>query len=172
MKRTLIALAFFALTVPAYAATPAPDAGQTTQASVSITGWRLECNPEKTTVTCHVIDQIVSNGTGTQVIGFNVFPAGDGKANLTISVPLGAQLRAPVRVAIAGGPTQDFAYLTCSQQGCFATAMIAADLLAAMRAGKGDMRVTYGMLDNALGEHKVAATLSLAGFGAVYDRLK
>lgn len=170
MKNACALLLFFALAAPAYAATPAPQAQQQ-QASVAVTGWRLECDPMKSSLLCHARDQILQSGSGALIIGFDLTPAPDGKTNLTVNVPLGTSVRTPVVVSI-GGPSQNFSFLTCSQQGCFATGVINGDLLAAMRAGKGDMKVTYAILDNNLGEHAVTASLSLAGFSEVYDRLK
>lgn len=171
MKYFLAPLAFLAAMVPAYAAAPAATQ-QTTQASVSVTGWRLECDPGKTTLACHALDQIVSNTNGAQVLGFNVTPAPDGKTVFAISVPLGSSLRTPIGVSVVGGPSQSFTFLACSQQSCVATGVVNADLLAAMRAGKGELRVNYGLLDNGLVEHEVTASLPLTGFGEVYDRLK
>jgi invasion protein IalB len=176
MKYIAAILAVAAAIAPAYAATPAPQAPaqQTTQSQqVSFTGWRLECDPVKATLACHALDQIVSATNGSQIIGFNLSPTPDGKTILTMTVPLGTSVRTAVGVSVAGGPSQSFPFLTClAQQGCFATAPINADLLAAMREGKGDLHVTYAVLDNGLNEHQVTASLPLAGFSAVYDRLK
>ena len=146
--------------------------GTQQQASVAVTGWRLECDPGKTALVCHARDQILQAGNGALVIGFDLTPVPDGKTNLTINVPLGTSVRTPVGVSIGGGSPQNFAFLTCSQQGCFATGVINAELLAAMRAGKSELKVTYAILDQNLGEHVVTASLSLTGFAEVYDRLK
>ena len=171
--RSAFALVFFLCAAPAYAATPASSAPPTTQqAAVAVTGWRLECDPVKTTLACHALDNIVQAQNGALIVGLAISSNADGKAVLTTTVPLGTSVHAAVSVTVAGGPTQQFPFLTCSQQGCFATGTINADLLTAMRAAKGNMSVTYGVLDANLAEHTVTASVSLAGFPAVYDRLK
>ena len=173
MRSAFALLSLLLCAAPAYAATPAPSAtaGTTQQASVAITGWRLECNPTKNALACRALDDIVQ-ANGGLVIGFSVSSPNEGTAVLTMTAPLGISVHTPVGVSVTGGPAQQFPFVTCSQQGCFATAKINADLLAAMRASKGDLKVTYGVLDANLAEHTVTATLSLTGFPAVYDRLK
>ena len=172
MRSAFALLALLLCAAPAYAATPAaPAAATTQQASVAITGWRLECNPTKNALACRALDDIVQSNGGL-VIGFSVMSPSDGTAVLTMTAPLGISVHTPVGVSVVGGPSQEFPFLTCSQQGCFATAKVNADLLAAMRASKGDLKVTYSVLDSNLAEHTVTATLSLTGFPAVYDRLK
>ncbi len=139
-----------------------------TQGSTS--GWKLECDPVKGSLACHGTDQVLTNGG--LVIGFTVAGQGDGKIGLTMNVPLGVSVRTPVTVAAGSESSQTFTYLACTQQGCFATGTMNADLLAAMRAGKGDLRVSYVLLDGSLREHTVNATLPLAGFSEVSEKLK
>jgi invasion protein IalB len=169
--RAVLFLCSFA--VPVYAATPAPEAaGTTTSANVAVTGWRLECDPGKTALACHANNSIVQASNGGLVIGFTVAQTADGKTILTMNVPLGTSVRTPMGVSVAGGPSQSFEFLTCSQQGCYATGTLNADLLAAMRDAKGDLRVTYDVLDNNLVPHTITASLPLTGFSQVDDRLK
>ncbi|HTV93373.1 MAG TPA: invasion associated locus B family protein [Verrucomicrobiae bacterium] len=159
--------------VPGYAATPAPPVGgTTTSANVAVTGWRLECDPGKTALACHANDSIVQSSNGGLVIRFTVAQTADGKTILTMNVPLGTSVRTPIGVSVAGGPSQSFQFLTCSQQGCYATGSLNSDLLAAMREAKGDLRVVYDVLDNNLVPHTITASLSLVGFSQVDDRLK
>lgn len=163
----------FAIAAPALGATPAPQAGTTTtSANVAITGWRLECDPGKTSLACRALDSIVQSSNGGLVIQFTVAQTTDGKSILTMNVPLGTSVRTPIGVSVADGPTQAFQFLACAQQGCIATGTVNADLLAAMRAAKGDLRVTYDLLDANLNPHTITVSLPLAGFAQVDDRLK
>jgi invasion protein IalB len=173
MKYVWAAL-LFSIAAPAFGATPAPQAAgtTTTSANVGITGWRLECDPGKTSLACRALDSIVQSSNGGLVIGFTVAQTADGKSVLTMNVPLGTSVRTPIGVSVADGPSQAFQFLTCSPQGCYATGALNADLLAAMRAAKGDLRVTYDLLDGNLVAHTVNVTLPLAGFAQVDDRLK
>jgi len=148
--------------------TEVPQAAVPEQGSTS--GWKLECDPVKGTLSCHAMDQVLTNSG--LIIGFTVTGQGNGKIGLTMNVPLGVSVRTPVTVAAGTGPSQSFSYLACTQQGCFATGTMNADLLGAMRAGKADLRVSYVILDGNLAEHTVNATLSLAGFADVSDKLK
>jgi invasion protein IalB len=172
--RSFVALLFvFFVAQPAFAATPAPAAASgSTQARVAISGWHLECDPGQSSLTCRVLNQIVQTPSGALLIGFAFTSTADGKTVLTMQVPLGASVASPIGVSIAGGPSQNFSYVTCSQQGCFAAGTVNADLLAAMRTDKGNVLVTYTILDNNLVGHGVTASLSLSGFSQVYDRLK
>lgn len=163
---------FYCFAAPAFAATGPTQSGGTTTANVAITGWKLECDPTKSGVACRALDTIVQAQNGGLVIGLSLNVGPDGKTYLTINAPLGTSLRTPVGLSIAGGASQNFPFLTCSQQGCFATGSIDADLLAAMRAAKSNLTVTYGVLDANLAEHDVTASLPLSGFSQVYDKLK
>ncbi len=175
MRYIAALLMLLGLAAPVAAATPAPDApASTTQsARVGVSGWRLECDPTNTTaLACHVLDSIVQAQNGGLVISFTFSPAPDGKTLLTMQVPLGVALRTPIAVSVTGGPSQNFTFMLCSQQGCYATGAIDSDLLTAMKAGKGDLRVNYSLLDNSLAEHGITASLPLTGFPDVYARLK
>jgi invasion protein IalB len=174
MRYTAALLIFFGLAAPVSAATPAPQApAATTQsARVSVSGWRLECNPTNTSsLACHVLNSIQAQNGGL-VISFTLSPAADGKTSLAMQVPLGAAVRTPIGLSVAGGPSQNFPFLLCTQQGCYATGTINSDLLAAMKSGKGELKVSYGILDNGLTEHGIAASVSLTGFPEVDERLK
>jgi invasion protein IalB len=173
--RYIAALLVLLGAVPASAATPAPETpAMTTQsARVGISGWRLECDPTNTSaLACHVLNSIVQSPNGGLVISFTFSPAAEDKTILTMQVPLGVSVRTPIGVSVGSSPSQNFAFLFCSQQGCYATGTINSDLLAAMKAGKGELRASYGILDNNLAEHGIAASLPLTGFADVYARLK
>lgn len=169
--KLLSAVALFAMSSGvASAATPAAPAAATSTTQAKTSGWKLECDPIKGALTCHAVDQVATNGG--LIVAFTLAAQNDGKVVLTMNVPLGVSVRTPISLAVGNGPSQSFTYLACTQQGCFATGTMNADLLGAMKAGKGDLRVSYGYLDAGLGEHSVNATLSLNGFAEVTDKLK
>lgn len=174
MRYIAAMLLFVCAVAPVSAATPAPGAADATtqSARVAVSGWRLECDPTKTTsLACHVQNSIEAQNGGL-IISLTFSPATDGKTNLAMQVPLGTSVRTPVNVSVTSGPSQSFPFLFCSQQGCFATGAVNADLLAAMKAGKGELRLSYSILDNGLAEHGVTASLALTGFSEVDERLK
>jgi invasion protein IalB len=169
MRYIAVLLFCFASTAPAFAQTTPP--ATTNQVRVAVSGWHLECDPAKTKLSCHALDQIVQQPSGAPVIQFNFAVTPDGKTLLTMQVPLGDAIGAPIDVTI-GSTSQKFPFLFCSQQGCYATGTVQPDLLAAMRTSSSDMKVTYSVLDNNLAEHAVTASLSLTGFAQVDDSLK
>jgi invasion protein IalB len=169
MKRTLLlaCLLLFAAQ-PAIAQQAAPASSQ---ARINITGWRLECDAQ-TKLACHLSNQITQLPTGGLIISMTMVPIANGKTQLTMQVPLGAAVGAPIIVNLGNGVKQNYTYLTCSQQGCFASATVQDAVLAAMRAGKTEMKVTYTILDQTLAPHDINASIALTGFSEVYDKLK
>lgn len=159
-------LVFF-VPAAAHAATPAPSANQ----QVTISGWRLECDPGKTKLSCRVLNQITQSPSGALILGFMLNTTPEGKPRVTLQVPLEAAVAAPVIVS-AGGGSQSFPYLTCSQQGCFATAVVENSLLAAMRNERAQLQIVYSLFDASLGSHNVTVTLPLNGFSELADKLK
>jgi invasion protein IalB len=149
----------------------APSAAQTASSRVSISGWHLECNPSGANLTCRILNQITQTPGGGLLLGFTLNQGVKGATNLTLEVPLGAAVNAPVTLNMGNGVTQDFPFVTCSQQGCYAAAAVDAALLKAMRDGKAQMKATYTLLDTNLAPHAVTVSLPLTGFSEVYDKL-
>ncbi|HEY1727246.1 MAG TPA: invasion associated locus B family protein [Candidatus Baltobacteraceae bacterium] len=168
MKRiSLLACLLLLVAQPAIAQQAAPAS----QARINITGWRLECDAQ-TKLACHLSNQITQLPTGGLIISMTMVPVANGKIQLTMQVPLGAAVGTPISVNLGNGVTQNYPYLTCSQQGCFATATVQDAVLTAMRAGKVEMKVTYTILDQTLTPHDINASIALTGFPEVYDKLK
>lgn len=168
MKRIYLLAGLLVLAAQPAIAQQAPT---TSQARINITGWRLECDAQ-TKLACHLSNQITQLPTGGLIISMTMVPVASGKTQLTMQVPLGAAVGTPIVVNLGTGMTQNFSYLTCSQQGCFATGTVQDNVLAAMRAGKGEMKVTYTILDQSLAPHDINANIALTGFSEVYDKLK
>jgi invasion protein IalB len=168
MKRLSLLACLLLLAAQPAIAQQAPAASQT---RFNITGWRLECDAQ-TKLACHLSNQITQLPTGGLIISMTMVPVASGKTQLTLQVPLGAAVGTPIIVNLGNGVTQNYPYLTCSQQGCFATATVQDAVLAAMRAGKGEMKVTYTLLDQTLAPHDINASIALTGFSEVYDKLK
>ena len=156
------------------AAVQAPGESQSTSstARVAISGWHLECNPGTgAKLACRILNQITQSPGGGLLLGFTLNQGMKGAVNLTLEVPLGAAVNSPVTISMPAGVTENFPFVTCSQQGCFAAAAVDAPLLAAMRGGKAEMRATYTLLDGSLNPHAVTVSLPLTGFDEVYAKL-
>lgn len=166
------AIAMFSVLV-CLAAVQAPGRTQTTSstARVSISGWHLECNPSGAKLACRILNQISQSPSGGLLLGFTLNEGANGAVNLTLEVPLGAAVNSPVTISMPAGVTQNFPFVTCSQQGCYAAAAVDAALLSAMRAGKAEIKATYTLLDGNLAPHGVTVSLPLTGFAEVYEKL-
>jgi invasion protein IalB len=173
MKALIVGLALASLTaVPAGAAAPAAPQQTSTSAQVAVTGWRLECDTTTSTLACRVDDRVVQASNGSLIVSLIVDQTPDGKTNLTMQTPLGVSVSTPIAVSPPSGSSQNFAFLTCSQHGCFATSPISASLLAAMESGQGEVKVTYTILDQSLAGHAITVSLPLTGFSQAFAKLK
>lgn len=169
MRTSIIAGGVLACLVAAQ--TPGGTQTTSSTARVSISGWHLECNPNGSKLACRILNQISQSPGGGLLLGFTLNTGAKGVVNLTLEVPLGAAVNSPVTISMPAGVTENFPFVTCSQQGCYAAAAVDAPLLSAMRAGKADMKATYTLLDGNLNPHAVTVSLPLTGFSEVYDKL-
>lgn len=169
MRTSFIALAVLGC----LAAVQAPGGTQTTSSSarVAISGWHLECNPNGAKLACRILNEITQSQGNGLLLGFTLNQGAKGAVNLTLEVPLGAAVNAPITISMPAGVTENFPFVTCSQQGCFAAAAVDAALLSAMRAGKSELKATYTLLDTNLNPHAVTVSLPLTGFAEVYEKL-
>lgn len=169
MKTRIAALAALVCLV----AVQAPGGTQTTSstARVSISGWHLECNPNGAKLACRILNEITQSPGNGLLLAFTLNQGAKGAVNLTLEVPLGAAVNTPVTISMPAGVTENFPFVTCSQQGCFAAAAVDTALLSAMRAGKAELKATYTLLDTNLNPHAVTVSLPLTGFSEVYEKL-
>ena len=169
MKSGILAVAALVCVTAAQAPGSAQTAAST--ARVSISGWHLECNPSGAKLACRILNEITQSQGNGLLLGFTLNQGAKGAVNLTLEVPLGAAVNAPITISMPAGVTENFPFVTCSQQGCFAAAAVDAALLSAMRAGKSELKATYTLLDTNLNPHAVTVSLPLTGFAEVYDKL-
>lgn len=93
-------------------------------------------------------------GTGTRMIA-------------SALVPLGVDLRSNPTLTVGTGQPMTLTFLRCLERGCEASAPLAEDQQAALRAGTtAQVAVAVG------GEKKATFDFSLSGFSAAHDALK
>ena len=156
------------LTQAAAAQTPPPSAGGT----ITITGWRVECDSQGSGLNCRVTDQAAQQSTNLVVAGLGVTMGADKKPVMTIQTPLQLAVSDPITVS-SGSLSQAYAPLTCDRPGCFARATISDGLLAEMRSNKLPLKVVYNVINpGTLAKQTITVSLPLDGFAASLDKIK
>lgn len=106
--------------------------------------------------------------TGQTVVLVNIRVPGDTRAPVAlIQLPLGLNLAAGAKIQVDEGKSTDLPVQTCEQRGCFVSAPLAPDLLAAMKSGK-QLKVSF----QSMARETVTVPMPLTDFGAAYDKIK
>lgn len=179
--RTLCSPSRFAITISAAAllaaAAPAGTAAQTQPTQVSpnaysISGWRVECSSRNNTLSCQLVDQVLTRANNGVIAGISVLQAGDAKTpTMVVQVPLGVGVADGVRIGI-GSDEQLLPFISCYGNGCFARGTIGNPLLSEMRDAKQPLSISYSTFDGNMNKQSVRITLPLDGFAVAYDKLK
>ena len=151
---------------PAPAAAPAPDAA----GAGGNTGWVARCTSASrdAPLECAMEQTAVLSKTGQLVVLVNIRVPGDTRAPIAlIQLPLGLNLPAGAKLQVDEGKTVDVPIQTCEARGCYVSAPIAADILAALRSGK-QLKVSF----QNLGKETITIPMPLNDFAAVYDKIK
>ncbi len=160
MRFSPISLACLGLTVPAAAQeTPA-------QPSFAGTGWQVQCNNDGTALACAVVQQIARSDNGAVVAAVSVRNPDGGTPQLTVQLPLGIRVSAPVSLTVDSGTPATFALDTCLQTGCFIATAAPDTLIAAMQAGTG-LTLAFESVDR----QPITLGIPLAGFALAYEKL-
>jgi invasion protein IalB len=139
----------------------------------TISGWRVECASQSSTLSCQLIDQVTARANNGVIAGITVAQAGAAKTpTIVVQVPLGAALDQPVRVGFNGGVEQTLPFVSCYNNGCFARATLQDSLLAKMRDAKQPLALLYSTYDANMNKQTIRITLPLDGFAVAYDKLK
>jgi invasion protein IalB len=132
--------------------------------------WASRCisADRATPAECSMVQRAVMQGSG-QVVGSVTlrFPSAGGNPIMLITVPLGLSLPGGVSYDIDGGAAQKLALETCDRSGCYASAQIVPEALAAMQKGQ-KLNVSFLSLN----KQTVTLPMSLTGFTAAYNKTK
>ena len=183
----LIAAALFAGLGPSAAQTAPKSKGPATTAQTSQTpaappvesaspanapspGWVARCSSASrdAPLECAVEQQAVLTKTGQLVVLVNVRVPSDTHAPVAlVQLPLGLSLPGGAKLQVDDGKAVDLQIQTCESRGCYASAPIAPDALAALRSGK-----QLNVMFQTLAKETIKVPMPLTDFAAAYDKIK
>ncbi len=143
---------------PAPANAPAPPA------------WAARCNSTSrdAPLECAIEQSAVLSKTGQLIVLVNIRMPSDTHAPVAlVQLPLGLNLPVGAKLQVDEGNAVDLQIQTCENRGCYASAPIAPDLLAALKSGK-QLKVSF----QNLAKETIAIPMPLADFAAAYDKIK
>ena len=154
---------------PPAAATPATPQADTTPAAAP-PGWAARCasTSRDAPLECAIEQSAVLSKTGQLIVLVNIRVPSDTHAPiLALQLPLGLNLPVGAKLQVDDGKTADLQIQTCDNRGCYANIPLAADLLAAMKAGK-QLKLSFQNLN----KETMTIPMPLTDFPVAYDKIK
>ncbi len=133
-------------------------------------GWSSKCTSEsrETAVECSIEQTVVVAGSGQFLASVVIRIATDThQPVMMIQVPVGLYLPAGLTLQIDDEKPEPVALQTCDLKGCYAGMPVAAEMIAAMKAGKL-FKIT---LQN-MAKKNISVPLSLANFADAYQKIQ
>jgi len=133
-------------------------------------GWAARCNSTSrdSPLECAIEQSAVLSKTGQLIVLANIRVPSDTHAPVAlVQLPLGLNLPAGAKLQVDDGKAIDLQIQTCENRGCYASAPIAPDLLAALKSGK-QLKVSF----QNLAKETITIPMPLADFAAAYDKIK
>jgi invasion protein IalB len=159
-----------AQSTPAAPAPAAPPAATEPAAAAPPPGWAVRCASASrdAPLECAMEQNAVLSKTGQTVVSVNIRVPNDTHApEILVQLPLGFSLPGGARFQVDDGKVTDMELRTCENRGCYASAPIAPDVLAALKAGK-QMKVLFQTLN----KETISIPLPLTDFATAYDKIK
>ncbi|HTO68073.1 MAG TPA: invasion associated locus B family protein [Bradyrhizobium sp.] len=159
-----------ATTAQSAQAPAAPPVESAAPANAPAPGWFARCNSASrdAPLECAIEQQAVLTKTGQLVVLVNIRVPSDTHAPVAlVQLPLGMNLPAGAKLQVDDGKTVDLQIQTCESRGCYASAPVAADMLAALKGGK-QLNVSF----QTLAKETIKVPMPLADFAAAYDKIK
>jgi invasion protein IalB len=154
---------------PPTAATPATPQADTPPAAAP-PGWAARCASASrdAPLECAIEQSAVLSKTGQLIVLVNIRVPSDTHAPiLALQLPLGLNLPVGAKLQVDDGKSADLQIQTCDNRGCYANIPVAADLLAAMKAGK-QLKLSFQNLN----KETMTIPMPLTDFPAAYDKIK
>jgi invasion protein IalB len=154
---------------PPAAATPATPQADTPPAAAP-PGWAARCTSASrdAPLECAIEQTAVLSKTGQLIVLVNIRVPSDTHAPvLLLQLPLGINLPVGAKMQVDDGKSADLQIQTCDNRGCYASTPIAADVLAAMKAGK-QLKLSFQNLN----KETITIPMPLTDFPAAYDKVK
>jgi invasion protein IalB len=155
-------------------ATPAPAATEQPAAPAAAAapppGWAVRCASASrdAPLECAMEQTAVLSKTGQTVVSVNIrVPSDTHTPEILVQLPLGFSLPGGARFQVDDGKATEMELRTCENRGCYASAQIAPDVLAALKAGK-QMKVSFQTLN----KEAINIPLPLTDFASAYDKIK
>jgi invasion protein IalB len=155
-------------------ATPAPAAAEQPAAAAAAAapppGWAVRCASASrdAPLECAMEQTAVLSKTGQTVVSVNIRVPSDTHApEILVQLPLGFSLPGGARFQVDDGKATEMELRTCENRGCYASAPIAPDVIAALKAGK-QMKVSFQTLN----KEAINIPLPLTDFASAYDKIK
>lgn len=156
---------------PAPAAQPSPAPTQPqADGAAGQSGWVVRCTSvsRDAPLECAMEQNAVLTKTGQTVVLINIRIAPDTRTPIALlQLPLGINLPVGAKLQVDEGKTVDLQIQTCENRGCYASAPVAPDLLAALRSGK-QLKVSF----QNMAKETIAIPMPLGDFAAAYDKIK
>jgi invasion protein IalB len=156
---------------PAPAAQPSPAPTQPqADGAAGQSGWVVRCTSvsRDAPLECAMEQNAVLTKTGQTVVLINIRIAPDTRTPVALlQLPLGINLPVGAKLQVDEGKTVDLQIQTCENRGCYASAPIAPDLLAALRSGK-QLKVSF----QNMAKETIAIPMPLGDFASAYDKIK
>ncbi len=110
----------------------------------------------------------VISKTGQLVVLVNIrVPADTHAPVMLVQLPLGLNLPGGAKFQVDDGKIADLQIQTCENRGCYASASIALDALATLKAGK-QMKVSFQTMN----KETITIPMPLTDFALAYDKIK
>ena len=155
---------------PATPATPAAPQTDAAPAAPAQPGWAARCTSASrdAPLECAIEQTAVLSKTGQLIVLVNIRVPSDTHAPvLLLQLPLGLNLPVGAKLQVDDGKSADLQIQTCDNRGCYASTPIAADLVAAMKAGK-QLKLSFQNLN----KETITIPMPLTDFPAAYDKIK
>ena len=151
--------------------TPAAPQAETPPASPAPQpGWAARCTSasREAPLECVIEQTAVLSKTGQLIVLVNIrVPSDTHTPVVLIQLPLGLNLPAGAKLQVDDGKSIDLQIQTCEARGCYTSAPIAPEQLAAMKSGK-QLKISF----QNLGKEVITIPMPLADFAAAYDKIK
>jgi invasion protein IalB len=163
---------------PPHAAQPAPTQAQAAPAQPQSDGssgnaqpgWVARCTsvsrdapPE-----CAIEQSAVLTKTGQLIVLVDIRVAPDTRQPAAlIQLPLGLNLPIGAKLQVDEGKAIDLPIQTCETRGCYISAPVSAELLAALKSGK-QLKISF----QNMAKETITIPMPLSDFAAAYDKIK
>jgi invasion protein IalB len=159
-------------TAPAQATQPAPQqqADASSAPNTPPPGWAARCTSvaRDAPLECAMEQSAVLTKTGQLIVQVIIRIQSDTRAPIVlVQLPLGLNLPIGARLQVDDGKANDMPIQTCENRGCYASAPVSSELLAALKSGK-QLKVSFQNMS----KETITIPMQLNDFAAAYDKIK